>query len=57
MEGYRGFIFIVIGLSWLLGDIALSDVANQMPDEKENTTDGDGEYYLVLKLSFYYSLS
>ena len=45
MGEYKGIICIVIGLSWLLGDITLSDVANQKGDEeKVNTTDAGGEY-------------
>ena len=43
MKGHKGVIIIIFGLSLLLDDITLSDVANQKADEVKMNTTEDGE--------------
>ena len=43
MEGHRGVIAVIFGLSRLLCDMTLSDVTNQMPDVRKSNATGEGE--------------
>ena len=46
MEGHKGVILIIFGLSWLLDDMTLSDLANRMEDEIKMNTTEEGELIL-----------
>ena len=43
MEGHKGVIIIIFGLSWLLDDMTLSDLANRMADDIKMNTTEEGE--------------